>query len=159
MSLIPWKNKQRESGAGELLPLAELRSEVDRLFDSFMRQPFGSLLEGFGRRGWEPSLEISESDQEVVVRAEVPGVPPENLEVSITGRRLTLAGEKHVTRDQDEKGQVLAETQYGRFQRIVDLPTEVEGERVSAVHAHGVLTIRLPKQRPAKTQKINVTSG
>src|SRR5271154_1605634 len=94
MAFIPWKGKRNAQG-GEVSPLVELRGEMDRLFDSFIRDPWGSLSEGLGgQRAWLPAVDVAETDQEVTVRAEIPGIGPKDLEISVSGNRLTLAGEK-----------------------------------------------------------------
>jgi HSP20 family protein len=95
MSLIPWRSKRRESGPEESSPLATLREEMDRLFDAFVREPLGTIDWPFGGHGrWSPTVDIAESDEEVTVRAEIPGIDPESLDVSISGNQLVLAGEK-----------------------------------------------------------------
>src|SRR5947207_2861712 len=95
MSLIPWKNKRKDGNGSELAPLGELRHEMDRLFDNFMRDPWGSMTETFGgRRQWLPTIDVAEDDTEVTVRAELPGVDPNDLEVTVTDNVPTLSGEK-----------------------------------------------------------------
>src|SRR5574340_1253922 len=95
MSLIPWRNKPRDLDPMPASPLATLRQEMDRLFESFVREPFGAIDWPFsGRAGWSPAVDVAENDQEVTVRAEVPGIDPKELDVSITGNQLVISGEK-----------------------------------------------------------------
>ena len=99
MNLIPWKNKSG-NGSGSTAPLAELRSEMDRVFDTFMRDPWSALSDRFnGQRFLFPMLDIAENDNEVTVRAEVPGVDPKDLQITVTGNRLELAGEKQESKE------------------------------------------------------------
>lgn len=153
MALVPWKNKGRE---GMLAPLSDLRHEIDRMFESFSRDPWGSLSEFSTGRDWFPAIDIAENDKEVIVRAEVPGVDPKELEISITGDRLTISGEKKECCERKDKDFYQSETRYGRFSRSVDLPSGVDAEQVNAEHANGVLTIRLNKTAAAATKKIQV---
>ena len=95
MSLIPRGN--RKSG-GDLSLLADLRSEMNRVFDSFVREPFGSMAESFGWGGqFGPSVDISETDKEITLLAELPGVDPKDLDITVTADRITISGEKKET--------------------------------------------------------------
>jgi HSP20 family protein len=156
MALIPWKNKGRE---GMLAPLSDLRHEIDRMFESFTRDPWGSLSEIGNGRDWFPAIDIAENDKEVIVRAEVPGVDPKELEISITGDRLTISGEKKECCERKDKDFYQCETRYGSFSRSVELPSGVDAEQVNAEHANGVLTIHLTKTAAAATKKIQVKSS
>jgi HSP20 family protein len=156
MALIPWRNKGRE---GVLAPLADLRHEIDRMFDSFSRDPWGSLSEFGTNRSWFPAIDITENDQEVIVRAEVPGVKPEELEITVTGNRLTLSGEKKETTERKDKDVYHSETRYGSFTRSVELPSGVNTTDVTADHAHGVVTIKLRKTAAAATKKIEIKAS
>jgi HSP20 family protein len=155
MAFIPWKNKRGGHG-GDANPLVELRGEMDRLFDTFIRDPWGSLSEGLGgQRQWQPAVDVAETDQEVTIRAEIPGVDPKELEISVSGNRLTIAGEKKNHTEKQGKDYYHTETRYGAFRRSIELPGGVDPEQVSAEHANGVVTIRLKKQTAA-SRKIEV---
>ncbi len=155
MSLMPWKNK-RESR--ELAPMVSLRREMDRLFDSFLREPFGLMdWSPWGaEKGWTPAVDIAEDDKEVTVRAEMPGIDPKELDVSVSGNQLTLSGEKKESSETREKGFYQSETRYGSFRRVISLPEGVDTEHVDAQYANGVLTLRLQKTTPAVQKKIEV---
>ena len=156
MGLIPWKNKQRESGPAES-PLATLRSEIDRLFDSFIREPLGTLEWPFGSgRGWSPTVDIAEDEEEFTVRAEVPGMAPEDLDVSVSGNQLVLAGEKKESTEKKGKDFYHTESRFGAFHRSIPLPQAVDPERVEAEYANGVLTIHLKKSPSAAARRIDV---
>ena len=131
MALIPWRHKRHQNGGSALAPLDSFRNEVDRLFDSFFGDPFGLVETGFGATGeWLPTLDVSETENEVTVRAEVPGVKAEDLDVTVSGDMLVLSGEKKETTEKKDKNYWHSESRYGSFRRQVRLPTEVDSENV-----------------------------
>ena len=137
--------------------MVALRTEVDRLFDSFLREPLGALdwpLWGSGK--WSPAVDVAESDKEVTVRAELPGIDPKDLEVTVAGNQLVLSGEKKESSETKDKGIYHSETRYGAFHRTVPLPEGVDTEHVDAQYANGVLTLRLAKTPQAATKRIEV---
>lgn len=157
MNLIPWKNKQPESVRSELSPVLALRNEMERLFDSFFREPFGTLdLPHWNAGGWSPAIDVAESDTELSIRAELPGMEAKDLDVAISGNQLILSGEKKESTEHKEKDFYQSETRYGSFRRMVPLPESVDTEKVDAQFANGVLTLRLPKTTPAATKRIEV---
>src|SRR5487761_90368 len=157
MSLIPWKNKRHEL-RGDVAPLTEFRHEVDRLFDSFLREPLS-----WGERGWgdfwNPSLDVSEDDKTVTVRVEVPGVKPEDINISVTANTLVLSGEKKESDERQQDGYHHTERRFGSFRRQVMLPPGVDAEKVTADCAHGILTVRLEKSPQAMPKKIPVATS
>ena len=157
MSLIPWRNKLREREGEEPSPLAALRSEVDRLFDSFVREPFGALDWPFGsERRWAPVIDIAENDEEVTIQAELPGIEPDNLEVNISGNQLVLSGEKKESREKSGKDFYHSERRFGAFRRSIPLPDVVDPEKVNAEYVNGVLTIHLKKSPAGAAKRIEV---
>ncbi|HZZ26600.1 MAG TPA: Hsp20/alpha crystallin family protein [Pirellulales bacterium] len=159
MNLVPWKNKSGETPEGRLSSLTEFRSEVNRLFDSFVREPFETLSDSVASWGrWAPALDVSESDTAVTVRAEVPGVDPGELDITVTGDRLTIAGEKKETVEKKDRDTYHRESRYGSFSRTVQLPSSVDPQQVTAEHANGILTITLQKTPAATAKKIAVKS-
>jgi HSP20 family protein len=161
MSLIPWKGKNKENGGTQTLaPLGEFRSEMNRLFDSFFREPFGPTSESLGSlSAWAPSLDVAETDDEVTVRAEIPGVDPKDIDISVEGNRLAISGEKKETSEKKEQAFYQRETYYGRFSRQVELPQGVDPEKVDAEYKGGVLTVRLKKVPGAAAKKIPVKTS
>ena len=94
MSLIPWKNKRNENGGHAMATADTFRQEVDRLFESFFHNPFGLMESSFTSPGeWGPSLDVSENESGVTV-AELPGVKPEDLEVTVTPENTGRDGRK-----------------------------------------------------------------
>jgi len=157
MNLIPWKNKQPESVRSDLSPVLALRGEMERLFDSFFREPLGALdLPHWTAAGWSPAIDVAENDTELTVRAELPGMDPKDLDVAISGSQLILSGEKKESSEQKEKDFYQSETRYGSFRRTVALPEGIDAEKVDAQFANGVLTLRVPKTAQAATKRIEV---
>jgi HSP20 family protein len=165
MNLIPWRNKSRqgtESAGGELSTVVDFRREMDRLFDSFFREPFWpSAGEGVlgGLTAWSPALDVAETNDEVEVRAEIPGVDPKQLDIAVQGNRLVISGEKKETKESKENAFHRRESYYGSFTRELQLPGGVDAGKVDATYADGVLTIRLKKSPNAAPKKIPVKTG
>jgi HSP20 family protein len=157
MSLIPWRNKERE-GLPATSTLGALRSEMDRLFDSFFREPFGALdWPGFtrGEMGW-PAIDVAESEKEVTIRAELPGIDPKEIDVSVTGNQVVIKGEKKESSERKGDGFFHSESRYGSFQRAIPLPEGVDAEHVDAKYANGVLTLTMPKSPAAAAKKVEI---
>ena len=156
MTLIPWRQKEQEGGR-RLAPVDSFRHEMDRLFDSFFRGPFGLAETGFGPLAeWSPTLDVSENESTVTVRAELPGVKPEDLDVTVTGDTLVLSGEKKESSEKQDKNVWHSESRYGSFRRQVRLPAEVDPDQVEAKYANGVVEIRLTKSQATKAKRIAV---
>jgi HSP20 family protein len=158
MTLIPWRNKQHDGMQTENAPLATLRTEMDRLFDSFVREPFGMLdwPAFMGGEKWWPAIDVSESDKEIIVRVEVPGIDPKELDVSVTGDQLVISGEKKEAAEKKDKGFYHSEARYGSFRRVIPLPEGVDSEHVDAQYANGVLTLILQKIPATAAKKIEI---
>ena len=139
--------------------MSKFRSEIDQLFDQFFSDPFGFGLrtpsEGWAGT-WVPTLDISESENEVTIRAEIPGVDPEDLDISVSGDYLTLSGEKKEETEEEEENFYRSERRFGQFRRQVALPSFVDKEDVSAEYKNGILVIKLKKTAEAKPRRIPV---
>lgn len=134
--------------------LSDLRDEIDRLFESPLSEltRTSQLLSG-----WKPALDVYENKDNFVVKAELPGMKKEDIEVSLHDGSLSISGERK-TESKHEEGEVYrAERFFGRFQRTVTLPTAVAADKVKAAYNDGVLTITLPKTEEAKPKKIDVS--
>lgn len=137
---------------------ATLRQEMDRIFDEAFRG-FGMPMAGFGPGGGWPQAEMTETEKEIRIAFEVPGVEEKDIEVLLDGGDLVLRGEKRAeTEDRDRR---FTERFYGRFERRIPLPQEVEQEGIRAEFRNGVLTVVLPKAEQAqqRVKRIPVTSG
>lgn len=138
-------------------PLVSLRKEVDNLFDDFGNGFFGSGNEVIVRSN------VSETDKDFTVTAELPGLTESDVDVSVTGDRIVIKGEKKSEKDErsDEKGREYhrIERSSGTFQRIITLPFTIDADKVEAVVKDGVLAVTIPKPPEAveNTKKVKVT--
>jgi HSP20 family protein len=129
-----------------------LRREMDDLFDRF------GTAGALAPRAAFPALNLYETPEAFVLTAEVPGVAPEDLEISLEGSTLTLRGERKAAELEDASVH-RSERLTGSFQRAIDLPVAIDGDKVEAVHRHGVLTLRLPKAPEHRPRQIHVKAG
>lgn len=150
--LIPWNNGSRNVAVqrGEAgNPLLALHREMNRLFDDAFRSfdlgPFGSAT----AMGW-PNVELDESDKEVKVVAELPGLEQKDVNVELANGVLTISGEKKS--ETEDKQRLFSERYYGRFERRIPVD-DVDQDKVAASFANGVLTVTLPKS-PTAQQKV-----
>ncbi len=136
--------------------LATLRDLVNRILEEtwtrFGRWP--TTLEVFG-----PPIDLSETDSEIVVRAAVPGLKPEDLEVSVDDGLLTIRGETREEKKEEGARYYYRELRWGRFERSVRLPAPVDAGRAEAKLEHGILTIRLPKAQPSARRTIKIQTA
>jgi len=137
--------------------LDELHREFDRFFDRGI--PGKNWLQGFTESPWAPALDVLEHENEVVVKAELPGIDQEDINLSIVDNTLTLSGEKKHETESNEEGHYRRERVFGSFQRSINLPAYVDADKVTATYKEGVLDIRLPKREEAKTKKIKIKLG
>jgi HSP20 family protein len=154
------QRRRSEAAQDEAFPLSSLRREMDRLFDDFFT--------GFPRAGWlvgeagklSPSVDVAETDKEVTVTAELPGLDEKDLDVNLSDGVLTLKGEKKSEKEERNKTFYRSERSYGMFERAIALPAEVLEDKVEAEFSKGVLTVRLPKSPAAqkKAKKIEIAT-
>ncbi len=128
---------------------ATLHDDMNRMLENFWD------TKSFGM-GWDPDIDISETDNEIIVKAEIPGVDPKNIDISIVGNTLTIKGDKKEEKEEKGKSYHRVERSYGSFSRKIEFPSHVKTEEVEAKNHHGVLEITLPKMEKAKTKKITV---
>jgi HSP20 family protein len=153
------KNKKRRCIMAMLGPrrkgndLARLHRDMDDLFGSFFSE--WPLMSTTQKTVW-PALDVAEGENELTVKAEIPGCNAEDIDISVHGNTLTISGEKKYEDEKKEKGYYHVERSYGSFRREINLPTEIENEKIEAACKNGVLTITLPKAAKAKAMKIKV---
>jgi HSP20 family protein len=156
--LIPWNRAENKTPAlyrdGD--PFVALHREVNRLFDDVFRGfdqfPMGrfpSLASSRSNWGW-PNVEVSETDKEIRVTAELPGLEEKDVEVTLDDDVLTLRGEKRS--ESEDQSRQFSERFYGQFERRILLGSEVEEDKVEARFKNGVLTITLPKTEQAQSK-------
>lgn len=131
-------------------PFWGLRRDMDRLFDEFFRGT-GMAMGGGDGMGMMPSIDVSETDKELQVVAELPGVDEKDIDVQLSGDLLTIKGEKKSDRQQSDKNYHLVERSYGSFARTIQIPFMADPNNVQASFDKGVLTITVPK--PAEAQQ------
>src|ERR671915_620976 len=140
---------------GELMrwnPAAELSSwhrDIDELFGRVFGRPESSM------GSWVPRIETSRKDNEFIVRLDLPGVDPKEVQVHVEGNLLSVVGERKT----EEKGTDYQETYYGKFERTLTLPQGVESDKIAARYEHGVLEIRVPLPAQLAGRKIPVQIG
>mgnify|MGYP001057397546 CR=1 FL=1 len=147
----------------ELVPWRMSR-EVDlfrRAVDDIMRDFFDwrPQIPSFGEDAWVPSLDLSETDKEFIVRAELPGVDPKEIEVTVNRDLLTIRGERRQEREEKDENFRRVERFYGSFCRSLRLPTEVRADEAEASYDKGVLRIRLPKSPEYVPTRIEVKAA
>lgn len=152
-SLVPWR--RRESHLAPEGALTELRREMDDLFTSFFGDVMPSTEKFFGT-GFAPEFDVSETDEEVIVKADLPGVDPKDVEISLTGNTLTVRGEKKEEKEEQDENVYRMERRYGGFYRAFSLPSDVQEDRVEAAYKNGVLTVKLPKTESGKRKTIRI---
>src|SRR5438067_8892504 len=133
--------------------LSTLRDEIDRLFDL--------SLPGFTRDaglfgGWSPSVDVYQDEDNVFVKAELPGMKKEEIDISLQNGMLTISGERKHEEEHKEGESFRSERFFGKFQRSVSLPSEVDVKNVKAAYKDGILTVTLPKAEEAKPKQIEV---
>jgi HSP20 family protein len=130
--------------------VGDLQSEMNRMFDGF----FGRSMPGLDRV-WAPAVDVFETKDDLVVRAELPGMTEKDVDVSITGDILTLKGERGAAADGQESVH-RSERWYGKFERSLTLPIPIQADKVKATYRDGVLTIQLPKAEEVKPRAIKI---
>ncbi len=143
----------------ELIPyrFEEMRRQMDRLWDSFFEgRPMKRVEE---EAEWFPALDVAETKNQIIVKAEVPGMEPKDIDISLSGGMLTIKGEKKQEREEKEEDYHVIERSYGSFTRSVQLPKEVQSDKITASYKNGVLKITLPKSEEAKKKEIKIKVG
>jgi HSP20 family protein len=134
--------------------VSRLHREMDRLWDDF----FGPARKAFRplEAEWAPAVDVSETADKVVIKAEVPGMEAKDIDISLSGDVLTVKGEKKSEREEKKESYHLVERSYGSFTRSLRLPAAVEADKIQANYKRGVLTITCPKKEEAKAKAIEI---
>jgi HSP20 family protein len=138
---------------GPLGPVAPFQDDFQRIF----RQAFGDADAALAG-AFSPALDVEENDNEFTLHVEVPGVKPDDVDVSIEENVLTIAGQREFYSDKEETGFRRIERRFGRFHRAVRLPDRVDPDKVAATYKDGLLTIVVPKAESAKPRRIQVST-
>ena len=150
-SLIPIG---RDWSRRDINPFKSLRQEVDQLFDDFSKD-FGR----FGSTALLPIIDVTETDKEIELTAELPGLEEKDVEVNISDNVLTIRGEKEVEKEQGYKSYRLLERSYGSFSRSIELPAGIDQNSIKTTLSKGVLKILVQKPAPAVTKKVDIQAA
>ena len=144
-----------------LMPMLRRTGLVRRpawdLFDRFF-EDFELPMRFAGEAEFAPAFDVSETENELIVKAEVPGVEKKDININLSDGLLTITGEKHHEKKEEGEKYHCFETRYGKFSRTMRLPSEVDNEKVDATYKDGVLTITLPKSEAVKPKQIEIKS-
>lgn len=147
MELVPWKPFGQ---------LSTLRGEMDNLWNQFFnRAPFPE----YATQEWLPTVDVAETKEKLVVKADLPGVDKKDVKVSVSGDLLTIKGEKKKEEEEKDEQHYCVERYYGSFQRVIPLPANVKSDKVKANFDKGVLKVTLPKVEEAKQKEIDIESN
>lgn len=133
--------------------LVSLRDAMDHLFeDSFVSPRQWPLTVGWAT----PTLDVYETANDVVVKAALPGIKPEEIEITLTGNLLTLQGETKEQVESKDKSYIRHESRYGSFARSIELPDGLQGDKAEAKFEDGILTLSIPKSEEVKPKSIKI---
>lgn len=147
-TLTPWR---------PLGMIEPFRKEMETLMERFFGEESGNGHPLQAIQSWAPRIDVEETDKEIVVKADLPGVDPKAVEVSVENGVLTVRGEKKEEKEKKEKNFHRIERFSGSFYRAIALPPGTDAEKVNASSANGVIIITIPKKPEAQPKKITVT--
>lgn len=147
MALVRW-DPARELDA--------LQGDMNRLFDSFFGRRQGGSGSTYGSRRWIPPMDLVETEDKLVLRADLPGVDRDDIEIEVKDGVLSVSGERKAQHEEKREGYHRVERSFGRFSRALELPKGVEPQSVSASFDKGVLEVRMPKPEERKPTRIEI---
>ena len=137
-------------------PFAVLSDDMNRNLLSRFNRMFGELDEEAAASGWAPAVDVREEDDKYLVTADIPGVNPDEIEVTLDNNVLSISGKRDSEKREDKEGYHRVERSYGSFFRRLVLPETVDDARVSAKSENGVLYITIPKSEKQKAKRIKI---
>ncbi len=143
MALIRWQPFQE---------METLRRQMDQMFDElagFQRGESADLT-------WKPAVELEDAGERLILRAEIPGVEAKDLDIDVSRDAVAIRGENRYEKKIEDKGFFRSEFRYGKFERVIPLPVEIENEQVQAEFKNGILTLNLPKVEAARHRVVKV---
>lgn len=152
-SLIPWNRKGELPRGANDHPVASFQRDMGRLFDEFWRRWEMGFSDG-DRLPWVPQADVFEDDRTIEIALELPDLDEKEIVVKVEGDRLIVEGEKRQAyrQEQGDRGWLVSERRWGRFQRVMPLPSHVDREKIAASFDNGVLTLTLPKVEEARRE-------
>ena len=150
--ILPWKRNKNS-------PAKELSREFEDVYDRFFEPDFMPSSYIFSEEKWGPKLDISEGRKAIIVKAEIPGIEAQDFDISIDSRLLTIKGEKKQEQKEEEETYYRVERSYGYFNRTIQLPADVNPDKVDATYKRGILKIKLRKSKENESKQIKITIG
>jgi HSP20 family protein len=144
MALIRWQPFQE---------IETLRRQMDQMFDEVVGSERQSAI------SWKPAIELQDTEDNLVLRAEIPGVDGKDINVQVTREAVAISGEHRFEKKTEEKGFFRSEFRYGNFQRVIPLPVAIQNEQVKADFKDGILTLTLPKVTEARRTVVKLNLG
>ncbi len=155
--LIPWKKPSSELAVRQdamLNPFEQFRREMDQMFNGFLSDwPMRSSLIDRRLGQFIPQIDVDETEKEVRITAELPGMDEKEVEVTLTQGVLTIKGEKREEHEENKRDFHHSELRYGMFQRAIQLPADIDADKAKASFKKGVLRITLPKTAEAQSSR------
>jgi HSP20 family protein len=148
MALVRWE---------PIREISSIQSEVNRLFDAFFDTPAASRRGDARARRWLPAMDLTESGDHFVLRADLPGVSEEDIKVELEHNTLTVSGERKEVHESEREGYHRVERAFGTFSRSLTLPEGVDADGVTASFDNGVLEVRVPKPAQSKARQIAIS--
>ena len=133
--------------------IARVGDGFNRLFGSLLGE---SILPAYGEKFWHPVIDINQTEKEICVRVELPGVDEKDISISVEESRLTISGERKTQEEYKESNQWYSEMTFGSFHRIIDLPDMVTSDKAEAKFEKGLLTVTIPRSEKAKSKKVKI---
>lgn len=152
--ITPWQHKRSSDldVRRETDPILSLKIEMNRMFESFFEQPFG-LRSMEDWKGFAPSIDVYETEKEIMVDAELPGMDEKDIEITLGNNILTISGKRESEETEKGKSFYRHELSYGSFKRSIQLPDEVDEDKIDATYSKGILKIVLPKSEQSVSQR------
>lgn len=146
MTLIRWQPFQE---------METLRRQMDQMFDEMLTVNRETQIT------WKPAVELQDTEENVILRAEIPGIEGKDLDIRVTREAVAITGEHRYEKKASERGHFRTEFRYGKFQRVIPLPVAVQNDQVQAEFKDGILTLTLPKvtQTRPKVVKVNLADN
>jgi HSP20 family protein len=149
MALVRWE---------PLREMATLQNEMNRLFGTFFDTPT-SAVSGNGARRWMPAMDLVETEEHFVLRADLPGLTEADVRIEVEDRTLTISGERQAEHESNGEGYYRLERASGAFSRSLTLPDGIDAESIAARFVNGVLEVRIPKPEERKPRRVAIQVG
>jgi HSP20 family protein len=140
-------------------PFDEFTGDMERIFDSMLGRTVGTMLRNGGADRFIPTLDVAETAEAFEVSVDLPGVAPEQVKLELHDNQLVISGARENKSEQKDKNYHFVERSRGSFMRTVQLPSDVDADKIDAAYDQGVLHVRLPKSAKAQPKKIEIRSG